>query len=190
MPAPSSIVPIDIACSFRIDRCTCVPGPSRPGHAPRTGPPASAFRIVRQPRGGPRPLPGTRSQHGRPVAGLARLCCEKIAETGGILSADPPRAQEADKKVPVPPVITSRSRVSRVEILVRRCRSFNSMRCQKGGQKGTDPHGSSLGRYAVRPPLTPGLKSGIHLIAGRLLDIRERTACERKGDAARIDDLQ
>ena len=38
MPAPSSIVPIDIACSFRIDRCTCVPGPSRPGHAPRTGP--------------------------------------------------------------------------------------------------------------------------------------------------------
>src|SRR3954452_633522 len=101
MPAPSSIVPIDIACSFRIDRCTCVPGPSRPGHAPRTGPPASAFRIVRQPRGGPRPPPETRPQRRRPVAGLARLCCENIAETGGILSADPPRAQEADKNGPL-----------------------------------------------------------------------------------------
>ena len=77
------------------------PGPSRPGHAPRTGPPASAFRIVRQPRGGPRPPPGTRPQRGRPVAGLARLCCESIAEIGGILSADPPRAQEADKNSPL-----------------------------------------------------------------------------------------
>ena len=47
--------------------------------------------------------------------------------------------------------------------------------------------GSSPGQYAVRPPLTPGLKSGIHLIAGRPLGIRERTARERKGDAARID---
>ena len=101
MPAPSSIAPIDIACLFRIDRCTCGPGPSRPGHAPGTGPPASAFRIVRQPRGGPRPPPGTRPQRGRPVAGLARLCCENIAETGGILSADPPRAQEADKNGPL-----------------------------------------------------------------------------------------
>ena len=78
----------------------CGPGPSRPGHAPRTGSPAFAFRIVRQPRGGPRPPPGTRPQRGRPVAGLARLCCENIAETGGILSADPPRAQEADKMAP------------------------------------------------------------------------------------------
>ena len=79
-----------------------------------------------------------------------------------------------------PPVITSRSRVSRVEMLVRRCRSFNSMRRQKGGQKEADLHGSSLGRYAVPLPLTPGLKSGIHLIAGRLLGIQQRAACERK----------
>jgi hypothetical protein len=77
------------------------PGPGRPGHAPGTGPRASAFQIVRQPRGGPRPPPGTRRKRGRPVAGLARLCCENIAETGGILSADPPRAQEADKNGPL-----------------------------------------------------------------------------------------
>src|SRR3954469_23742581 len=83
------------------------PGPSRPGHAPRTGPRASAFRIVRQPRGGPRLPPGTRPQRGRPVAGLARLCCENIAEIGGILAADPPRAQEADKKTPSLPALTS-----------------------------------------------------------------------------------
>ena len=49
----------------------------------------------------PRPPPGTRPQRGRPVAGLARLRCENIAETGGILSADPPRAQEADKNGPL-----------------------------------------------------------------------------------------
>src|SRR4051794_19237498 len=61
------------------------------------------------------------------------------------------------------------------------------MRRQKGGQKEADLHGSSLGRHAVRPPLTPGLKSGIHLIAGRLLGIQERTARERKGAAAWID---
>src|SRR4051812_44285170 len=29
-----------------------------------------------------------------------RLCCENIAETGGFLAADPPRAQEADKNGP------------------------------------------------------------------------------------------
>src|SRR3954463_16497157 len=72
-----------------------------------TGPRAAAFRIVRQPRGGPRPPPGTRPQRGRPVAGLARLCCESIAEIGGILAADPPRAQEADKKTPSLPALTS-----------------------------------------------------------------------------------
>jgi hypothetical protein len=36
----------------------------------------------------------------------------------------------------------------------------------------------------VQPPITPGLKSGIHLFAGRLLGIQERTAREGKGGAA------
>src|SRR4051794_27422085 len=35
------------------------------------------------------------------------------------------------------------------------------MRRQKGGQKEADLRGSSLGRYAVRPPTTSGLKSKI-----------------------------
>ena len=33
-------------------------------------------------------------------------------------------------------------------------------------------------------PITPGLKSGIHLFAGRRLGIRKRTAREPKGGAA------
>ena len=34
MPAPSSIAPIDIACSFRIDRCTCVLASAGPDMLP------------------------------------------------------------------------------------------------------------------------------------------------------------
>ena len=91
----------------------------------------------------------------------------------GIFGGQPPsRARSRQKGPSLLPSITSRSRVSRVEMLVRRCRSFNSMRRQKGGQKEADLRGSSFGRYAVRPPLTPGLKSGVHLIAGRLLGIQ------------------
>src|SRR5689334_10107993 len=52
-------------------------------------------------------LPGTRPQRGRPVAGLALLCSENVAETGGILSPDPPRAQGGDKKAPAPPALAS-----------------------------------------------------------------------------------
>ena len=59
------------------------------------------------------------------------------------------------------------------------------MRRQKGGQKEADLRGSSFGRYAVQLPLTPGLKSGIHLIAGRLLGIQQRAACERKATPPR-----
>ena len=61
------------------------------------------------------------------------------------------------------------------------------MHRQKGSRKEPD-----LPWLVARPmccvaSITPGLKSGIHLIAGRPLGIRERTARERKGDAARID---
>src|SRR3954454_4563018 len=99
---------------------------------------------------------------------------------GNFVGPPPSRARGRQKWPSLLPIITSRSRVSRVEILVRRCQSFNSVRRQKGGQKEADLRGSSLGRYAVPPPLTPGLKSGIHLIAGRLLGTQQRAACERK----------
>jgi hypothetical protein len=46
---------------------------------------------------------------------------------------------------------------------------------------GCAPAASSIARNPSRPG------PHVSLIAGRLLGIRERTACERKGDAARID---
>ena len=123
-----------------------------------------------------------------PLPGLprARRSDRLAGDEGDFCRLDPLARKEATKRHPCRRSSLRDRGVSRVEMLIRRCRSFDPMRRQKGSQKEPDLPGSSLGRYAVQPPLTPGLKSGIHLIAGRLLGIRERTACERKGNAAQM----
>lgn len=97
-PRPSSAISSSWQGWCLARSATCEPSLGRPGHGRRRAcPSASASWPGRQPRGGRRPPPGTRLQRGRPVARLARLCCELVAQTGGFLSGYPLRAQEADK---------------------------------------------------------------------------------------------
>ena len=90
-PAPSSIAPIGIARSPRIDR-------QYRRAWPQLGPDTLSGQarapllpgLCDSSGAAPRPPPGTRPQCGRPVAGPARLCCEKVTATGGFLSGHPP----------------------------------------------------------------------------------------------------
>src|SRR5690349_11093414 len=136
-------------------------------------PSASTSRLMQQPGSGPKTTCGTRLERGRYVAGRALLCFEDFAESGGVLSPSPPRAQGGDKRGPLLPVITSGSEgVADRSADPGLAEAWTLCVASRAARESPALRSSPVGWYVVRSPITPSLKSESRLIAGRPLGVR------------------
>ena len=107
MPAPSSIVPIDIACSFRIDRCTCVLAPAGPDTLPgqaRLPPPSGSCD---SPGAAPDHLPG-RARSAADLSPALPASAARISPRPGEFCRPTPLARKRPTKMaPSLPALTS-----------------------------------------------------------------------------------
>jgi hypothetical protein len=97
MPAPSSIVPIDIACSFRIDRCTCVLAPAGPDTLPGQARVPAPSGSCNSPGAAPDYLPGRAGSAADLSPASPISAARRSPRPGEFCRPTPPRARGRQK---------------------------------------------------------------------------------------------